>query len=348
MLISPDQFIRLLNMDLIQIIRFIGETTYKDEINRFSGKFTGLPLIETALTQNLASTYHSILNIAPGGLKKLASLYFSRYDIENVMLIIRGHKFHISADKIREVLIPAGYFSEEKLETLINVHKIQDIPGILKTWDYSHILSDYLKKDYEKGLYARLENDLYQAYYTNLLLETRYGIRSGQMLVPQLRFEIDIINIRNIFRLRAGSSIEDIKSYIIPGGNQNEDYFQRFYQINEREQLISEIKRANILDQITRALRNIRCDSSVCEEDAADMIWRRWEERKTPLYTVMLAVNRTRLHHLDGLSRRSPFSVLPIISFLEHKRYEVANLRAITRGKQFDIGPDFIRQHLVL
>jgi len=348
MLISPDQYIRLLNMDLVQIIRFIGETTYKEEINELSGRLSGPLLIETALTRNLASTYQEILDIAPGGLKEIASLYFSRYDIENIMLIIRGKQFHISDDKIREVLIPAGFLNTERLENLIKHQKIQDIPGALKKWDYSHILSGYIRKEYEKGLFARLENDLYRAYYKNLLLEVRYGIRSGQILIPQLRFEIDITNIRNMFRLRAGSRIEDIKSYIIPGGNLDHEYFQRLYHINEREQFRAEIERTHILEYMTRAIRDLRCDPSLCEGDAADIIWRRWEERKTPLYTVMLAVNKARLHHLDGLSLRNPFSVLPIISFLEHKSHEVANLRSIARGKQFNIRPDFIRQHLVL
>jgi len=62
----------------------------------------------------------------------------------------------------------------------------------------------------------------------------------------------------------------------------------------------------------------------------------------------MLSVNAMLLHHLDGLARRHQFSVMPILSYLEHKRYEVMNLREIARGKQFGVNPDFIRQHLVM
>ena len=61
-----------------------------------------------------------------------------------------------------------------------------------------------------------------------------------------------------------------------------------------------------------------------------------------------MAITRVRLHHLEGLSRRHPFSVLPVLAYLERKKYEVANLRAIARGKAFDLAPERIWQYIVL
>jgi V/A-type H+-transporting ATPase subunit C len=135
---------------------------------------------------------------------------------------------------------------------------------------------------------------------------------------------------------------------MIPGGYRTPNDFQRLYGVTDREEFVNELSNAGILALLTKALGTLRCDKSVCDTDAAEFIWSRWAAHKTPLYTIVLAVNTMLLHHLDGLARRHQFSVLPIISYLERKKYEVMNLRAIARGKQFGVNPDFIRQHLVI
>ena len=61
-----------------------------------------------------------------------------------------------------------------------------------------------------------------------------------------------------------------------------------------------------------------------------------------------MAITRIRLQQMDALSRRYPFSVLPVLAYLERKRYEVANLRAIARGKAFGLPADRIWQYIVL
>ncbi|KAF5091892.1 V-type ATP synthase subunit C [anaerobic digester metagenome] len=335
-------------MELSQIIRFIGESGYHEEVHTLSSQYSEISLIEHALTANLAATYRNILSIAPGALRELAELYFSRWDIENVMLIMRGCQFHIPDDRIEAVLIPAGVIEPSCFTHLLTLRTIQEIAENLPSWKHHSLISSKIASGYRRGLFAELENDLYLAYYQNLLFEARYGIRGGDVIVPHLKFEIDIFNIRNVFRLRAGSKVSDITPYMIQGGYLSSQDFQRLYQVTDREEFVRELGRAGILSILTEALRNLRCDESVCEADAADVVWRRWAAHKTPLYTVMLAVNGMLLHHLDGLSRRHPFSVLPLLSYLEHKRYEVMNLRAIARGKQFGVSPDFIRQHLVM
>ncbi len=347
-LITPEQYNRLLNMELSQFLRFIGESGYDEEVHTLSSSFSEIERIEQALTRNLANTYRNILSIAPGALHEMAERYFTRYDIENIMLILRGCQFQIPPERIRAVFIPAGVLTPAQLDHLLSLRTIREISEHLSSWPYAGVVSRVISEGYRRGLFASLENELYLQYYENLIADARFGIRGGDVILPHLRFEIDIQNIRNVFRLRAGSRMADITLYMIPGGDLPPEDFQRLYTVSDREAFVSELSRAGIISILTEALRNLRCDASICETDAADVVWRRWAARKTPLYTVMLAVNTMLLHHLDGLARRHPFSVLPIISYMEHKRYEVANLRAIARGKQFGVSPDFIRQHLVM
>jgi len=347
-LIQPDQYMRLLNMDLNQISRYIGETEYRNEINELAGRLSGISLIEAALTRNLAETYQAVIRIAPGSLHELAERYLARWDIWNVMLLLRGKQFRIPADQVRQVLIPAGGLSSDLIESLLAMNSLCEIIDGLSGWEFHRVLLSVCGGEYRKGLFAEVENSLYISFYTNLYQDARSGIRGGNAILPYLRYEIDIVNIRNLFRLRAGSRIDDIRPFIIPGGNLTPDYFQQVYHTQEKEQFIAEMQHSKILPVLVNALQAIRCDTSVCEADAAELIWSRWSGRKTPKFVVVMAVNRLRLHRLAMIARRHPFSVLPILSYLEHKRYEVMNLRAIARGKQFGLKPEHIRNYLIL
>jgi len=346
LLISNEQYIRLLNMDLIEIIRFIGETKYQTEIDKFSGSLSGIELIETALTRNLADTYREITTIAPSSLKEIAKRYLLRWDIWNIMLVLRSIQFDIPSNQILNVIVPAGSISEQKVAQLLSLRSLSGVIDSLKDWIFYSILMSYLKDGYQKGVFSKVENALYISYYETVYRDARSGIKGGDIILPYLRLEIDITNIKNLFRLRSGTKTEMISQYIIPGGNLQPDYFQRLYTVEENQQFIAEIQKSNNLSMLTYALQEVRNDTSISEMDAANYFWIRWERREKPQYSIIMAVQRYRLQRLDDIARRHQFSILPILSYLEHKRYEVNNLRTIARGKQFGLEPNQIKKYL--
>ena len=69
-LIPREDYLRLLNMSIPEITRFIEETQYKREIDELASSFHGNDLIELALSWNLAKEYQSIQDITPGVLKR--------------------------------------------------------------------------------------------------------------------------------------------------------------------------------------------------------------------------------------------------------------------------------------
>ena len=154
--------------------------------------------------------------------------------------------------------------------------------------------------------------------------------------------------MRNLFRLRAGSRIADLESSIVPGGNIPVAEFARIAGIETREAFVDEFEKTNVLPVATLAMQALRNDPSIGPGQVADLLWSRWEERRTTVHVVEVAVTRVRLEEMDRLATRHPFTVLPIVSYLEHKRIEVANLRAAVRGRQFGIPNERIRRYLVV
>jgi Archaeal/vacuolar-type H+-ATPase subunit C len=51
---------------------------------------------------------------------------------------------------------------------------------------------------------------------------------------------------------------------------------------------------------------------------------------------------------MDKSSKREPFSISPVLVYLENKKYEVANLRALARGKEAGLEPEVLAKYLVM
>ncbi len=51
---------------------------------------------------------------------------------------------------------------------------------------------------------------------------------------------------------------------------------------------------------------------------------------------------------MERLSKRNPFSIHTILVYLEKKKYEVSNLRALARGKESRLPSEKIAEYLVV
>jgi V/A-type H+-transporting ATPase subunit C len=51
---------------------------------------------------------------------------------------------------------------------------------------------------------------------------------------------------------------------------------------------------------------------------------------------------------MERMSKRNPISIHPILVYLEKKKYEVFNLRALARGKESKLPSEKIAEYLVV
>ena len=63
-LMPKETYPRLMNMDIAEITRFIGESEYKQDVDELAQKFSGIDLLEHALNENLARTYRKLLRVS--------------------------------------------------------------------------------------------------------------------------------------------------------------------------------------------------------------------------------------------------------------------------------------------
>ncbi|MDD3858129.1 MAG: V-type ATP synthase subunit C [Methanoculleus sp.] len=327
-LIPREDYLRMLNMSLPEITRFIGETNYRSEIDELGTSFSGINLVEVALSWNLAKEYQSILELVPGDLKHFTASYLRRWDIQNVVTVLRGKMQKMPSGKIKEVLVPAGRLDRVALDRLIAEESPERVAEALKGERFYPVLERELPRALETGSFAHLENELYKSYYARLIADAKEGVKGGDIFLKYIQLEIDIRNIQDLFRLRAGDVHEDVRELLIPGGSFTVDELQRLSGLENRDEFIDALKRQVKMTPLLNALEEIR--------------------GKTALHGIEVALTRVQLDQMERMSKRYAFSILPILVYLEKKKYEVANLRALARGKEAGLPGERLQGYLVM
>ncbi|MDK2916716.1 MAG: V/A-type H+/Na+-transporting ATPase subunit [Euryarchaeota archaeon] len=351
-LLPREDYLRIMQMSIPEIVTHLSRREdYRQQILDLAHDFSGARLIEEAVNRNLAQSFRSAMATAPGDLHTLTGEYLNRWDIANVMAIMRGTAHNVPRRQVRDLLVPAGELDAALLDRLLTFTNCGEAIEALQGWRLYPVLAEYYRVCGEKGAFARIENGLYRQYYADLLGLATTGCSGCRELIAYLRFEIDITNMKNLIRLhcaREACDLATIDRTMIPGGRIPIEVFRRLYGIETEGEFVSVFLDTGIAPVLALAIRELRQDPDFSSTDAAELVWRRWHRRRRPIHEVEMAVTRVRLHHLEALSRRHPFSVLPVLAYLERKKYEVANLRAIARGKAFDLAPERIWQYIVL
>ena len=327
-LIPRDDYLRMLNMSLPEIIRFIGETNYRSEIDELGTSFSGINLVEEALSWNLAKEFQKILELVPGELNYFTVSYLRRWDIQNIITILRGKMQGVYPGKIKEVLVPAGKLDKVALDRLLTEESPERVVEALKGELFYPTLEKEIRSAMETRSFAHLENELYKGYYARLIEDAKGGVKGGNVFLKYILLEIDTRNIQTLFRLRAGHVQQDVRDMMIPGGTFSVDELQQILEVEDRDEFIDALKKRVKMVPLLNTLEDIR--------------------RMSALHEIEVALTRVQLEQMERISKRYPFSVLPVIVYLEEKKYEVANLRALARGKEAGIPGERLKGYLVM
>lgn len=345
-LIPWEDYLRLLNMSPPGVALFISRSGYSREIQEFSRQFSGIDLLEAALTRNLARAYEGILAIAPGYLRTLTAAYLRKWDIVNLMSVLRGISHGVPAERVEQVLIPAGELPLRSLRQLLALGSTRHVLEQLTHWKLYPALCQECLLLGKKTPFSEIENRLYKEFYRELVRDIAPGIKGGGPFLDYIRHEIDITNIKNLFRIRRGGLRGDITRFMIPGGKIDPGEFVRIFGLESRDEFVKAFRETSFFPIYVQALGRLPRGGGYSEP--AELAWERWHSRQAPVHEVETAISQVRIERMELLAKRYPFSVLPILVYLERKKFEVSNLRAIVRGKEYRVPDDRIRRYLVM
>ncbi|MFW5928967.1 MAG: ATP synthase A1 subunit C [Halobacteriota archaeon] len=325
-LFDEDDYRKLVRMSPNEIARYMEENGYDREINRLGARHSGVDLIEYALYDSMARTFHDIVGWSEGPLRSLVVDYLRKYDAWNVKTVLRGVYTDATEEEIRADLIPAGELSEEDLDGAVAADSVDSAVEALGDTYFSRALDGAMDDYRDQGFLLPLENAVDRAFYTALVAEEAPQGSPRAVYYDFLRSEIDLLNVRNALRV-AGSPDVDVEDYYVEGGEMfGREELARL--VEDREELVEALRESTHGDDLSDALDMLEESDSLVEFDRA--------------------LDELLMGFAQQMTYRNPLSIAPVIAYILAKEREVNNIRGIARGKEAGLSVEEIEREVVL
>lgn len=325
-LYAADTYPRLLQMEIPQIARFLGEGGYKEQILALGAQLRGVDLIERATADNLAQVFRQIIEMCEGRLKEMVARHLDRWDVANIKTILRGKVYGATNEEIEEDLVAAGSLDASFLRKLVALESVEKVFGALKGTIYEEARRQMgAAFDPSKGM-AAYEDALAHVFYRHLLAVIQPRTEPSQLFHKFVRREIDILNLKTLLRVwRTKSSFD--RPVFLEGGLELKVKDLVEMTGLDLNGLLARLAPYSLYEDVAAALRAV-------ETKGVAHVERTLEKS-----------------HLKAASRYShihPLSVLPVLDFVTRKTREVENIRIIARGKEHGLPTQAMKELLVI
>lgn len=325
-LLPKETYDRLLLMEVPEIARFLGEREYKAEMLALGTRYSGVDLIENAVSHNLARIYNNIFDFSEGSLRSMIGRYLDRYDLENVKTIVRAKLYGASAADVAEDLVPAGSFSQDFLDELVTAPTLDDAFEALRGTIYATAQSILAHKPSDISDWSAWEDLVSRLYYAELLASIPPATDANRLMREFVRREIDIINLKTLLRAWASKAAFQREIFLEGGYEMTVDELDELVGLDKAD-LVRRLQDYSFYDDIAGALEKV-------EETGIGVLVRRVEK--------VHLLDAARYAHLH------PLSILPILDYVILKDREATNIRLIARGKESGLPTETIRELLVV
>lgn len=328
-LIPPSEFEKVLKMDVPEITRYIQDSAYKAEVDELASKFSGLDLLEAALTVNEERVYEAVRSMVGGGAGALVNLFLDRYHYEDLKTLLRGKAAGATRDELLREMVLEDQATYDLFNPLLgdDVKTVADVSAALGTQGgQGRAWASLLEKVPAGSSLARYDDVLDKAYFDRLVsgLEAS-GEKGAAAILDFVRREVDTVNLLNAARWVAAGEQGDFSQFVVPGGKQ--------LKVADAVALSKAKTLAEFGDQLAEHKHFGSLKPAVEEATSSGR-----------LAPFQAAVWRLHLADMDKLAHANPLSLVPILLFLLRKHREVRVLRAVARGKAAGLSEDRLRE----
>ena len=326
LLLSKDVYAKMLQMEIPQIARVLGEGTYKREVLSLGTKLSGVDLIEVATSRRLAAVFAQIIGFSEGELRRMTGWYLGRFDVQNIKTIVRGKVYGASAEEIMDGIVAAGSMQERFLRELVETPTLDGMFGHLDGTIYSQALEALGLEPSEVRKWSEWEDRATQMYFQNLLNVVPERTEGTRLMRRFVRRDIDLVNLGTLLRLWASGATLPYDPFIDGGW---------------------EIPRAALAEMVTldaNALAARLREYPLTEELAT----RLKELKALGVGQLVRSVEKAHLLETEKFAHLHPLSIVPILDYIVRMEREVQNIRIIARGKESGLPAEVIRDLLVI
>src|ERR1051326_8101170 len=171
-LLPPGEYDKVLKMDVAEITRYIEDSAYKAEVDELASKFTGLDLLEAALTVNEERTYTQVRSMLQGDAARIVDLFLERSHYEALKSVLRGKAAGASRDALLREMVLEDQAAYDLFAPLL-ADEVKGLPEVLAALEgrpgRPREWAALLRKVPAGSPLPRYEDALDKAYYARLL-----------------------------------------------------------------------------------------------------------------------------------------------------------------------------------
>ena len=326
-LLKEEDYNKMLMMSVPEISHYISDAGYSKEMADLGNRYEGLSLVEYATYANMAKAFRSILNSSTGALSRMVNAYLTKWDFENLKTIMRGKKYGLPIEEIREDLVPAGNLSMDDLDKMLSLTTIEDILVAFSKKIHIVVPDDVISSYKTNGILGSIEDVLVKEYYKNLLASISSSDRPTQIFRTYIKTCIDLKNVETVLKFKADGITGDVVvEYWIPGGTEVD------------EKVMSQLAAAQDIQAAVNEMQQLRMYSEIKDSLSQD----------STILDVVGVINKYRVELANKVGHMYPLSVIPVVDYMIHKENEVRNIRMIAHGTDSGLDRDTMKKLLVI
>ena len=326
-LLKEEDYNKMLMMSVPEISHYISDAGYSKEMADLGNRYEGLSLVEYATYANMAKAFRSILNSSTGALSRMVNAYLTKWDFENLKTIMRGKKYGLPIEEIREDLVPAGNLSMDDLDKMLSLTTIEDILAAFSKKIHIVVPDDVISSYKTNGILGSIEDVLVKEYYKNLLASISSSDRPTQIFRTYIKTCIDLKNVETVLKFKADGITGDVVvEYWIPGGTEVE------------EKVMAQLAAAQDIQAAVNEMQQLRMYSEIKDSLSQD----------STILDVVGVINKYRVELANKVGHMYPLSVIPVVDYMIHKENEVRNIRMIAHGTDSGLDRDTMKKLLVI
>lgn len=326
----------LLSQDESLLIDLLLNSPYEQELRAALTETAGSAAIMAAIRRRIGSVFEKLREIAPQKPRRLIELQLNRWDIANVLAIIRAKVTEATPEAALEATFPVGELAEPQLNELAVERDVAAVGRLLVTWNYTfgftvrEAIADSMGVDQSQLNLRRLANTLNRSYFEWALSQLHEKDPNARILREQLQMQIDLTNVKNaadVVRHREKGHEVELAPFIA-GGNLGKRFVVGLADVESLETAFEKLDATTFSVAVERGILAFG------------------ETRNLAVMERFLEA--VVVEHGCRLFRRNPLTAAVPLGYLWRQYNEFSNLRTLVRGKRFRMPPNAIREELLL
>jgi V/A-type H+/Na+-transporting ATPase subunit C len=233
--------------DLQSVIDTLMDSPYEREMAEALARHQGADAVEEAVNRNLVNTFAKLLKISGGAFRELDGLFLARWDLIAVKSLLRVRHQERDAMTGMQALIPGPSLTVALLQDLARRESMESLVSGLVGWNpaVAAVLAENVPAYTDSGNLQVLEDALDRHYFVDTVRDLQHQKEpDAPYLREYLRMEIDRINLRTIFLMRARLPLEDRSlDRLLPEGTLSERLLRQLLTAESDEAAVALLMR---------------------------------------------------------------------------------------------------------